>query len=605
MKLPSVKQILENTVRTFLRFPFVLINSFVCTFSVVILIDHEGPSQPSVLFKILMATILGIPLLTGFATMAEKQKWSRGLSVGLQIVGILLLIGYGCSVPYDLAEAPAVHILRLLIIVIGVSLFFSFAPFISRGEINGFWHYNKHLLLRLITTSIYSVVLYAGLALALAALDNLFGMYVPGKRYAELWFIILGICAVWTFLAGIPEDTDQMETVTDYPKGIKIFAQYILFPLVLVYLIILYAYITKILITWEWPQGWVGRLILGFAATGISSLLLLFPVRDNRGNVWIKEASRWFYVAMIPMVIILLLALWRRISEYGITEQRYIGAALGIWLAGIILYFILSKAKSIKTIPVSLCVSALIISFGPWGVFSVSENSQVNRLQNLLTKNSILADGKIQKVSETIPGDDALQISSILKYLYQIHGYDRIQPWFTKSLKEDSTSDRLTIKEPALIAKMMGVNYVNVWYSSASNEFRFLANPSDVFDVQDYDRMIRDQHLSVKNQNNEYSDQAIHFVANSKIDTITFTATPDSMENDFLVVGLNTLFNQLATDYGTANVNNIPSEKMMFLSESKNIKVKIYFSYIWLHKEENLFQPASYGIDILYRIHKD
>ena len=87
-------------------------------------------------------------------------------------------------------------------------------------------------------TAIFSVVLFAGLAIALAALDNLFGVSVPGKRYAELWVLIVGLFSPWFFLSGVPEDLDSLDRVEEYPKGLKIFAQYILLSLVVVYLLI-------------------------------------------------------------------------------------------------------------------------------------------------------------------------------------------------------------------------------------------------------------------------------------------------------------------------------------------------------------------------------
>ncbi len=106
-------------------------------------------------------------------------------------------------------------------------------------------------------------------------------MNIPGKRYVELWILINGMFMTLFFLAGIPPDLDSLDASTDYPKSIRIFAQHILFPLVIVYLVILYAYLAKILIVWDWPQGWVSKLILGFSATGILSLLLLHPIRDR------------------------------------------------------------------------------------------------------------------------------------------------------------------------------------------------------------------------------------------------------------------------------------------------------------------------------------
>jgi hypothetical protein len=601
MKLPSVQKILQDTIRTFLRFPLVLINAALGTIAAVILIDHEGPAQATVLFNILLAAILGIPLLTGFALFAEKKKWSKGMAIGLQITGLLILVGYGYSVPSDLLNAPAIHVIRMILIAVALHLFVTFAPFSGTGEINGFWHYNKLLLLRLIMTAVYTVVLYAGLALALAALDNLFGMNVPGKRYAELWIIILGFFNTWSFLAGIPKNLEQLEGSTGYPKGIKIFAQYILIPLVLVYLVILYAYMAKILIVWDWPQGWVSRLILGFATTGIFSLLLLYPIREQAENIWIKKASRWLYLVMIPLVIMLLLALWRRISEYGITENRYIAIALGLWLGIIVLYFILSHTKSIKTIPVSLCVLALFISFGPWGAFNVSEKSQVTRLQDLLTKNNILVESRIQKAPVTVPQNNIQQISSIIKYLHDIHGYDRIQSWFGKSLKQDSLGTQLKLKEPALVTKMMGIEYVNVWYGAGGDEIFFRSKQAGLIDVHGYDGMIREQYFDIDGDNKILSDQEFRYRVNSKLDTITFIGTvPDSLH-----INLESLFNQLLVEYGNVNVNNIPPEKMMIKAESQNMRIKIYFRFINLSREKNLVKPIKYNADILYKIKRD
>jgi len=603
MKIPSVQKIFQDSLRTFLRFPFVLVNAALGTAAAVILIDYEGPPQSTVLFKILLAAILGIPLLLGFTLFAEKKKWGRGIAIAFQILGILLLVGYGCLVPADLSNAPAIHIIRMLMIAVALHLFVAFAPFSGSGEINGFWQYNKILLLRLLITAIYTVVLYAGLALALAALDNLFGMDVPGKRYAQLWFTILGLFTTWSLLAGIPENLEQLEQSTDYPKGIKIFAQYILMPLVLIYLVILYAYMAKILIVWDWPQGWVSRLILGFATTSIFSLLLLYPIREQAENKWIKKASRWLYFVMIPLVIMLLLALWRRISEYGITENRFIAVGLGIWLGFIVIYFITSRTKSIKMIPVSLCLLALLFSFGPWSAFSVSEKSQVDRLHGLLTKNNILVENRIQKVPENVPQDDVRQISSIVNYLYNIHGYDGIQPWFEESLK-NAHGETQKRKDPALLTKMMGIEYVNVQYSTPGDEIIFRSNQEGLLDVQGYDRMIRRQYFDVDEDYEIIPNQDIHYQVNSTLDKITFSITASGAGADSLQIDFHPWFTQLITNYGNLSVNNIPTEKMMVEAENQNLRVKIYFRYIRLSMEENLLKPMGYQADILYKIER-
>jgi hypothetical protein len=307
---------------------------------------------------------------------------------------------------------------------------------------------------------------------------------------------------------------------------------------------------------------------------------------------------------MIPLVIMLLLALWRRISEYGITEGRYVAIVLGLWLGCIVLYFIWSKSKSIKTIPVSMCILALFISFGPWSAFSVSEKSQVNRLQDFLTKNNILAEGGIQKAPATVPQDDVMQISSIIAYLHDIHGYDRIQPWFRESLKEDSLGTRLKCKEPALVTMMMGIEYVNVWYNAAGNDIFLRSNQAGLIDIHGYDRMIRGQYVNTDQDQKVFTDQELRYRVNSTLDTITFSIAYEGTIPDSLPVDLDPLFNKLQADYGAINVTEIPPEKMMVMAENQNLRIKIYFRFITLHRDENLVKPMAYNADFLYKIER-
>jgi hypothetical protein len=604
MKLPSVHQIIKDSSRTFLRFPFALVSAAIGTMAALILVDYEGPPSATVLFNILLASILGIPLLTAFALVAEKGKWGKSKSSITQLVGVLLLAAYAISVPSDLADAPIIHVLRLLILSIALHFFVAVAPFFRRGEINGFWHYNKTLLLQLLTAVVYSIVLNAGLSLALAALDHLFGINVPGKRYGELAILITGLFNTWFFLSGVPEDLDSLDASTDYPKVLKVFAQYILFPLVLIYLVILYAYLAKILIVWDWPQGWVSKLILGFSTTGILSLLLFHPIRDHVENVWIKTASRWFYFLMIPIVIMLFPALWRRISEYGITEGRYIAVALGVWLAAMVAYFILSKTKSIKVIPASLCVLAFLVSFGPWGAFEVSEKSQVERLRDLLVRNSILVDGTIHKAQVSITFEDTKQISSIISYLHEIHGYDRIQPWFRESLLQDSAGRRLAYKDPALVAKILGIEYVHVWLSADQDEIMLNADRESTIIVEGYDRMLRAQHINDSQMKKDFTGEEIAYRVSAGLDTMIFFVMRDGRAVDSLQIGLREFIEKLLKDYGNANAGNIPPEKMSISTTNQTMKLKLYLRQIHVRKQGSETKIIDYETEILYAINK-
>jgi hypothetical protein len=598
MKLPSLQQVMQESGRTLRRFPFVLLSAACGTIAAIILIDYEGPPSPTILWGILLAAILGISLLTSLALVAERRKWGKTPALGLQCVGVLLLAGYGAAVPLDLINAPAIHLFRFMLIGVALHFLVAFIPYSGRGEVNGFWYFNKTLFLRVLITAVFAAVLYVGLALALAALDNLFGMDVPGKRYFELWVLLVGIFATWFFLAGVPEDLDGLESSTDYPKGLKVFAQYILSPIVAVYFVILYAYLIKILFSWDWPKGWVSGLILGFATAGILSLILLHPLRERAENRWVKQASAWFVVIMIPLIVMLFLAGWRRVSEYGMTEGRYLVFLIGIWLAVMAAYFLLSRGKSIKAIPASLCFFALLAGFGPWGMFAISEESQVSRLHEFLTKNAILSEGVIKKAPRAISPDDAKQISSIISYLHDIHGYGRIQPWFSESLMQDTTAGEAKRKDPAMVTALMGVEFVRVWQSAGGGQFALMANRNRAMEVGGYDRMIRGQVFG--GDRLEWTQTGVPYALRFSPDLESVTFRSLAGGNDSLRVNLRPFIDELLGRFGTAVTGDIAPEVLSASYSGNGLRLKFTFLRIQITKSGEKMRPTQYDVDVFY-----
>ena len=602
MRLPSITQAVADARRTFVRFPFIVLDAIIGTVCVLILIDYEGPPGPTFLFQVVFAAIFGFPLLTGLAIIAEKKKLRTSVSLGTQLAGVVVSAAYALSVPQMLTNAPNIHIFRLAMFTTGWVLFAFAVPYFRHENELGYWNYCKTLVIRVLTAYVYTVVLWAGLAIALAALDNLFGVTIPPRRYGELWILINGVFTTWFFLAGIPQDLESLDTVEDYPKGLRILSQYILFPLVLIYLVILYAYIGKIMLAWDWPQGWVSGLILGFVATGLSTLVLLRPIRERPESVWIKTASQWFYVVIIPLIVMLFFAVSRRIAEYGITEGRYLAIAVGVWLCILVPYFIVSKKKRITVITGSLCVAIFAVSFGPWGMFAVSEKSQVARLKELLTKNKILVDGRVRAKHDSVQFEATKQISSILSYLGEIHGYDAIQPWFGESLKRDQAGETSLHKEPALVAKLMGVEYVKVWQVPSGGVMMLTADREGAIVIDGYDRLLRAQRFSSEVMKKEFPELGIAYRIGKDHSTIDITFSRGSTIIDSLQIDLQPLVNKLLADYGTVTTRKIPTERMAVVASGRTTKVKFFLSNVRLQGRKGEVKIMSYDGDIAFTV---
>ena len=149
---------------------------------------------------------------------------------------------YFFLLPKSWAEAYGDIILQIILLGLAFFVSITFAPFRIKNEINDFWQFNKILFLRLFFTTFYSGILFIGIILAYASIEQLFEVDIHEKLYLETLVFITGILCTHFFLCGIPKNFKKITKEKKYPKGIKFFSQYILIPLLIIYAIILSVY---------------------------------------------------------------------------------------------------------------------------------------------------------------------------------------------------------------------------------------------------------------------------------------------------------------------------------------------------------------------------
>ncbi|RZM22132.1 MAG: DUF4153 domain-containing protein, partial [Pedobacter sp.] len=416
-KLPSIHTLWAGVTGVATRFPLQVLVALSCTavwcFATGKLVQPETFDE---LVKVIVIGNLALTLLLSGDLYAEVSGISGARKWAIRLFALLFCVGLYFWLQPSVYGADAY---RLALLAFSFHLLVAFAPFVGRGSLNGFWEYNKTLFLRFLAAALYAAVLFGGLSAALAAVDSLFSIKIDWVVYVRLFAIVVAGFSTIFFLAGVPVIVPLTADEVNYPKGLKIFTQYVLIPLMTIYLAILLVYEVKIVVSWEFPKGMVSLLVLGYAVFGILSLLLIYPIREKEGNGWIKLFSRFFYFMMIPLVVLLLLAVWKRVSDYGITEPRYILICLAIWLTMITVYFLTSKQQNIKAIPGSLCILALLAVYGPQSAFTVSRYSQVSRLKKL-TKEKAKDEDK----------------AGVIRYLVQKHGLDALQDFTQVNLAE-------------------------------------------------------------------------------------------------------------------------------------------------------------------------
>jgi hypothetical protein len=369
----------------------------------------------------------------------------------------------------------------------GLSLFahllVAYMPYLDRTPVEDFWEYNKRLFGNFVVGAFYSGVIFAGLAIAILAVDNLFDLHVNGEIYAHLFVLVAGIFNTAFFLANFPTQFEGIaEADSPYNVAIKNLSKFILIPIVGIYFLILYAYSFKILATWNLPQGWVSSLVLGFSIAGIFTYLLNYLLVKFDGNKLVNAYRKWFFFVLLPMVGLLFVGIGKRIGDYGVTEERFVVATAGVWLLCMSLYFIFSKKDNIKFIPISLSVFALLTVLGPLNAFRVSGKSQYSVLKNLLEKNGMLAAGLAQPAKDSVSVKDAESIRSILYYMRDHEHLDKVASWFPSIADTADLADWNTVEN---MIQQLKVGYGSVPYPICGFYFQQGLNAS----IAGYERL--------------------------------------------------------------------------------------------------------------------
>ncbi|WP_353722505.1 DUF4153 domain-containing protein [Dyadobacter sp. 676] len=501
IRFPSLKTLSDSFTETILRYKWVTLIALLKTITLIWVTEIPYNNHPvrNELTRLAFIATLALPLALAIRLSGERQQWKPFISTRLVTLMILML-----SVYYFLmdSEPNLSETYRFFIFLAGAHLLVSYAPSIGTDDTEGFWQFNKTLFLQFLNATLYSGTLYIGLLIAVQTVKYLFGIEYSFLIEMDLFIVVFAFFHTVFFLSKIPRPADMP---SDYPNGLKIFTQYVLLPLEVVYLIILYVYTGKIVVQWQLPQGRVAYLVLAFSVAGILALLLLYPLRNSAKERWVGIFSRRYYLALLPLIVLLFTGIFRRIGDYGVTENRYIVAVLAFWLAGVTIYFLSGKRDDIRWIPITLSILCFLLPIGPWNIFAVSRNSQLKQFREILTKNEILDSRNQIAQRRTVRKEDREQLISIVNF-FRTRNLSGLEPYFTGFKEKDKSDYRYYSSMETTLDKFVISEKQNnpENYTSFSSQFAKNAGISltgfehALFVDAIEDRRIGDGHVEIK-----------------------------------------------------------------------------------------------------------
>lgn len=402
----------------------------------------------------------------------------------------------------------------------GLGLLLMVAPFFFKHiEDNSVWLYNSRYAIAIVMSIVASLLFGGGLFAISSSLDFLLGIAVHNNVYDVIWIIAIAFVGPVFGLYLIPKENDEQlilpERSSLLARGVTFLINYILTPMLILYLAILHLYAAKILVSFSLPKGQVALMVLTFSL-GLTAFVLF-------ARPWVSQCTRltgwllryWHFLLLTPLIL-LAISVTRRISDYGVTPERYMLVALGLWLLALLIYPLIKRVQlSSAHIISSIAIILILASFGPWGAKGISIASQKIQFVQLLERNGLLDDGQL-KIDQTSPPqltpDDVKTGNSIVRFLAKNDGLITIKPIFEAHSKNpfntvDETSNQW--KTVNKLNALLGFNHNN---KQQSNTITYNAAKPDIINIEGYNSYIPNLKLQnySKRSSNENSQNIIH-----------------------------------------------------------------------------------------------
>ncbi len=426
MKFTKLTQISEKSREILLRYPMVLVSALLasvamCAYAVT---DIGATAPPFVFLRFTIVAALGISLF--FATHLLEQRLKIHY---LSIFPAIFLVGFYFLLPDKQSEFTEVYAYVLIPVFLLSHLLVSFIGYIFKNKQSNFWYFNKSLFINAVLIAIFTAVMTGGMLLAVVAVDQLFDLHLNDNYYSCTLFSMLFFGSASIFLLFGAEGLEKLESDREYPQVLKFFVQYILIPLLLLYAVILFAYVCRILLRWELPRGWVSYLVMIYCTVGIFATLLVHPLRGRSEKSWVNLFSKIFFYTVLPLLVLLYVAIFTRILEYGYTEPRYFLLASAVWVTVVTVYNLAWKDANSKFVPISLfCIGIFALATPLLNAFAVAKRSQLHQLEIIIKTEKVLNGSKIN-FKKTISGRTANDIADKYAFLsmrgkaYQLRKY--------------------------------------------------------------------------------------------------------------------------------------------------------------------------------------
>ena len=384
---------------------------------------------------------------------ARDRENFHSILVGTWMGVLLFLVVSGFRLSSMRKEGVDIYFAMPTLILFAVSGLMVFCGGKIRDE-RRFPAYVLIMIMEIAVSYLYAFVLFAATCLLLVGADILFGLVDFSTAITYLATICFMPFMATIFLSRL---SVVEEGRSHYGAGIHVINNLfnnILAPVLGLYVVLLYLYMAKIIVLHELPSTSVVKLILWPMALAVFVLFMVDHNRDRTGAYYFRKAMP---PAALPLLGLMYYAWFLRVHQYGLTENRYMIFALGLWVAFAMVHFILQKRELHMILPMTLAAVLLVSVFGgPISADSVAFRSQKQRLDRILAANHMLKGGEVVP-SGNLSVKEKREIQEIVQYLTRNHDVSHVA--YLRDANSSEAIERIYGFTPDEGGPVMNLNY--------------------------------------------------------------------------------------------------------------------------------------------------
>lgn len=372
--------------------------------------------------RLAASVALALPLVFALSVLRARGVVSAAVRWTGTIAILAACAGFGAAALHSDRQAQW---WRWALLAAGAVMLLMLTAALPRGarDRRQVWAFAWRVCVRLVGIGLYSVALFGMLAGAVAAVVSLFDLSKPDHLYTDLAGAVFFAFATWIFVGGIHRLSAPAEA--GVPEPVSRLGRWLYAPVLVVYLLILYAYAARVVITGELPRNLVSPLVIAAGLIGLIGAVLLEPVHADDEHRGLSMLVRAVPALLLPLVPLAAWALLARLGEYGWTEFRYARLA-GVFAIGVLavmgtIRLVRRRPPLLTAIPAVFAAVLLLSAVGPWSAPAVSRRDQAGRLRAAL-REARVDPRRLPREPVTVDSALYARINSSAAYLAQAHG---------------------------------------------------------------------------------------------------------------------------------------------------------------------------------------